>query len=165
MCCNAHSSAAAHQAAKKAAASAAGVPLAGEDLVAAPLPDGYWVMGFPFQTTSTTPDLVAYGLGYEGKPASVRLFENPKNSGASGWKVIELQTLDYPVGSTYADLTGDGYNDIIIIDRYGPSMDNLWDAKNQNGGRVQWLLTQACAPTLILSGLLTISEMRPACTD
>ncbi|KAF9473550.1 hypothetical protein BDN70DRAFT_964836 [Pholiota conissans] len=120
--------------------SSGGAPLCiEENLVAAPLPDGYWLNNFPFSTTTEKPDLIGYGLGYEGKPASLKLFENPKNTGASGWKVTEIQSLEYPVGMTYADLTGDGYNDIIIIDRYGPSMSNLWDADRDNGGRIQWL--------------------------
>ncbi|KAJ7358327.1 hypothetical protein DFH08DRAFT_441069 [Mycena albidolilacea] len=43
---------------------------------------------------------------------------------------------------TYADLTGDGHNDVISCDRYGPGMTDLWeswDAKIKNGGRIQWL--------------------------
>jgi aldos-2-ulose dehydratase len=142
MCCNAFSKTvvqhAQHQRAKAAAAS--GEPLHVEqDEVAAPVPDGYWVRALHFETTSEYPDLVGYGLGYAGKPATVRLFENPKNSGSSGWKVVEIQSLDYPVAMSSADLTGNGYNDIIITDRYGPSMDTLWDAETENGGRVSWL--------------------------
>lgn len=30
---------------------------------------------------------------------------------ASGWKVTEIQNLEYPVAMAYIDLTGDGYND------------------------------------------------------
>ena len=100
-----------------------------QNLVAAPLPDGYWIIEFPFLSKAgQIPDLIGFGLGYEGKPASIKLFVNPKNSGfvlkpillcaiiliscrASGWKVIEIQHLDYPVAVTFADLTGDGYND------------------------------------------------------
>ena len=98
-------------------------------LVAAPLPDGYWINEFPFLSKAgQIPDIIGFGLGYEGKPASIKLFENPKNTGfvlkpillsamilisrrASGWKVIEIQHLDYPVAMGFADLTGDGYND------------------------------------------------------
>lgn len=52
-----------------------------ENLVAAPLPDGYWISEFPFFTIGKIPDLIGYGLGYEGKPSSIKLFENPKNTG------------------------------------------------------------------------------------
>lgn len=110
-----------------------------ESLVATPLPDGYWINAFPFSNDAKLPDLVGYGLGFEGKPASVKLFLNPQNDGSEGWKVTEIQSLDFPVAMSYADLTGDGFNDIIICDRYGPSMGNLWDAKTQDGGRIQWL--------------------------
>lgn len=111
-----------------------------ETLVATPLPDGYWLNAFPFSTSANLPDLIGYGLGFEGKPASIKLFINPKNAGdAEGWKLTEIQSLDFPVAMVYADLTGDGFNDIIISDRYGPSMKDLWDAKTNNGGRIQWL--------------------------
>lgn len=109
-----------------------------ETLVAAPLPDGYWIQAFPYKA-GDLPDLVASGLGFEGKPASVNLFVNPANSGSKGWKVNEIASLDFPVAMTYADLTGNGFNDLILCDHYGPSMDDLWDAKTQDGGRVIWL--------------------------
>jgi len=112
---------------------------ADESLVATPLPDGYWLNDFPYSKDAKFPDLVGYGLGFEGKPSSINLFLNPKNVNSEGWKVTEVQSLDFPVAMTYADLTGDGFNDIIICDRYGPSMGNLWDGKTQNGGRIQWL--------------------------
>ncbi|KAF8969197.1 hypothetical protein BDZ97DRAFT_1964191 [Flammula alnicola] len=156
MCCNGYSK---HVHAKPTnkETSAGGEPAhIDETLVATPIPDGYWLNQFPFLTTAgVIPDLIGYGLGYEGKPASVKLFENPKNTGfglpiflcgmilislrSSGWKVTEIQSLEYPVGMVYADLTGNGYNDVIITDRYGPSMNDLWDANTNNGGRIQWL--------------------------
>jgi hypothetical protein len=52
-----------------------------QSLVATPLPDGYWLSAFPFSSDAEFPDLVGYGLGFAGKPASVRLFLNPKNTG------------------------------------------------------------------------------------
>ncbi|KAH7924398.1 hypothetical protein BV22DRAFT_1013346 [Leucogyrophana mollusca] len=115
-----------------------------ESLVATPLPDGYWIQAFPFSTDAEFPDILAYGLGFLGKPATIRLFTNPRNGRhsyicPSGWRLSEIASLDFPVGMAYADLTGDGFNDIIICDRYGPTMNALWDAKTQDGGRVQWL--------------------------
>ncbi|KAI9065003.1 hypothetical protein FKP32DRAFT_1675136 [Trametes sanguinea] len=113
-----------------------------ETLVAQNLPDGYWLEAFYFKTTDRYPDLIGYGLGFQDKPATITLFVNPKNSpnlGATQWEPIPIQTMDFPVAMSFADLTGDGYNDIVICDRYGPTMDNLWDADKDNGGRVQWL--------------------------
>ena len=51
-----------------------------EDLVASPLPDGYWLNAFPFCHKAKLPDLVGYGLGFSGKPAAVKLFLNPGNA-------------------------------------------------------------------------------------
>ncbi|KAL6304158.1 hypothetical protein BKA93DRAFT_785315 [Sparassis latifolia] len=110
-----------------------------EQLVATPLPDGYWLHAFPYSKDSKLPDIVGYGLGFQGKPATIKLFHNPENIGSQGWKVSEIQSLDFPVAMAYADLTGSGFNDIIICDRYGPSMSDLWDAKTKDGGRIQWL--------------------------
>ncbi|KAF5346222.1 hypothetical protein D9758_014383 [Tetrapyrgos nigripes] len=107
--------------------------------IATPLPDGYWIEAFPFKTDASTPDIIAYGLGFKGKPAAIKLLTNPINTSSGGWKVNEITSLDFPVGMTYADLTGDGYNDVIICDRYGPSMDDLWSAETNDGGRIQWL--------------------------
>ncbi|CDO68224.1 hypothetical protein BN946_scf184913.g14 [Trametes cinnabarina] len=112
-----------------------------ESLIAQNLPDGYWLEAFYFNSSDRYPDLIGYGLGAQGKPATITLFVNPKNSPNHGteWVPVPIQTMDFPVSMSFADLTGDGYNDIIICDRYGPTMNDLWDAKTNDGGRVQWL--------------------------
>ncbi|EJD34921.1 hypothetical protein AURDEDRAFT_154969 [Auricularia subglabra TFB-10046 SS5] len=117
------------------------VPDPTETLVAQNLPDGYWLEAFYFHKDDKYPDLIGYGLGFAEKPATITHFINPKNSasGATGWLPVPIQTMDFPVAMTVADLTGDGFNDIVICDRYGPNMDDLWDAKAKDGGRVQWL--------------------------
>ncbi|KAJ7579945.1 hypothetical protein C8J56DRAFT_833992 [Mycena floridula] len=111
-----------------------------ESLVATPLPDGYSINTFPYSTSAEFPDLVAYGLGTKNIPASINLFLNPKNDlqGAQGWKVTVIQRLKFPVAMTYADLTGDGFNDIIICDQFGTGTADLWPA-SEGGGRIQWL--------------------------
>ncbi|KAI8970759.1 hypothetical protein BD414DRAFT_427330 [Trametes punicea] len=113
-----------------------------ETLVAQNLPDGYWLEAFYFHKDDRYPDLIGYGLGANHKPANITLFINPKNSrlpNVSYWMPVVIQTMEFPVAMSFADLTGDGYNDIIICDRYGPTMKELWDAVKDNGGRVQWL--------------------------
>lgn len=73
MCCNAHS--------KSDPANECTSNHVDEHLVATPLPDGYWLSAFPYSKDGDLlPDLVGYGLGFEGKPASVKLFQNPKNT-------------------------------------------------------------------------------------
>ncbi|KAJ7577587.1 hypothetical protein C8J56DRAFT_798543 [Mycena floridula] len=112
-----------------------------ESLVAAPVPDGYWIHSFPYSKSSEYPDLMAYGLGFENVPESITRFINPKNDpqGSNGWRVTEIQRLQYPIGMGFADLNDDDYNDIVIIDRFGTgSSSNLWDA-TKGGGRIQWL--------------------------
>ncbi|KAF7982633.1 hypothetical protein HWV62_27061 [Athelia sp. TMB] len=112
-----------------------------ETLVATPLPDGYWLNAFPFSKDVKLPDLVGFGLGFKDKPATIKLFLNPKNDKSTEqWKMTEIQSLEYPVSMVYADITGDGFNDIIICDRYGSSTKDLWDANGpKKGGRIQWL--------------------------
>ncbi|KAJ7588972.1 hypothetical protein C8J56DRAFT_1164578 [Mycena floridula] len=120
---------------------------ADESLVATPLPDGYWINSFPYSTSAEFPDLIAYGLGSKNVLAPINRFLNPKNDpeGAQGWKVTEIQRFEFPVAMVYADLTGDNFNDIIIIDQFGTGtadvygMDlKLWPG-SEGGGRVQWL--------------------------
>ena len=50
-----------------------------ESVIAKPLPEGYWAHAFPYKCTDNHPDLIGYGLGFQGKPATVRLYKNPLN--------------------------------------------------------------------------------------
>ncbi|KAG6879186.1 hypothetical protein C0992_004545 [Termitomyces sp. T32_za158] len=100
MCCNAYS--------LTATRNESNIELITENIVATPLPDGYWIEAFPFKP-GDTPDIIAYGLGFLGKPSAIKLFTNPVNN--LGWKVNEIASLDFPVGLTYADLTDNGFND------------------------------------------------------
>ncbi|KAH7098726.1 hypothetical protein BKA62DRAFT_622263 [Auriculariales sp. MPI-PUGE-AT-0066] len=117
-----------------------------ETTISQPLPDGYWVQSFNLTTGSERkrlPDLIAYGLGFKGSRSTIRLYLNPRNDGEareSGWKVCEVASLDFPIACIPADLNGNGFNDIIICDNYGPSMNDLWEPGPPNfGGRVIWL--------------------------
>ncbi|KAJ3876870.1 hypothetical protein F5051DRAFT_453502 [Lentinula edodes] len=100
--------------------------------------DGYFIEAFPFKNDGgqSPPNVIAYGLG--GSQISVvSMFVNPypNSSEAKDWEQVEIARLRYPVGTTYADITGNGFNDVIITDEYGPSMDDLW----MDGGRIVWL--------------------------
>lgn len=50
-----------------------------ENVIATPLPDGYWIEAFPFKP-GDTPDIIAYGLGFLGKPSAIKLLTNPVNN-------------------------------------------------------------------------------------
>ncbi|KAJ3982175.1 hypothetical protein F5890DRAFT_408747 [Lentinula detonsa] len=99
--------------------------------------DGYFIEAFPFKTDDESPPhVIAYGLG--GSQVSVvSMFLNPfpNSTDSKDWEQVDLARLRYPVGMTYADITGNGFNDVIITDEYGPSMDDLW----MDGGRIVWL--------------------------
>ncbi|KAF7292250.1 hypothetical protein MIND_01252400 [Mycena indigotica] len=117
------------------------VPNPTEIVVGENLPDGYWLQAFYFHRDDLFPDLVGYGLGTAKEPATIMLYVNPKNqeNGATGWLAVPIQIMDFPVAMAAVDLTGDGYNDVVICDRYGPSMGDLWPKDGKDGGRVQWL--------------------------
>lgn len=80
MCCNSYS--------KSATANDDKSVHVDENLVATPLPDGYWLNAFPFSKDSKRPDLIGYGLGFEGKPSAIKLFQNPLNAGSVECDVI-----------------------------------------------------------------------------
>ncbi|KAJ3826741.1 hypothetical protein F5878DRAFT_619848 [Lentinula raphanica] len=99
--------------------------------------DGYFIEAFPFRSDEESPPhVIAYGLG-GAQVSVVTMFLNPfsDNAEAKDWDQVDLARLRYPVGMTYADITGNGLNDVIITDEYGPSMDDLW----MDGGRIIWL--------------------------
>ncbi|EIN03466.1 hypothetical protein PUNSTDRAFT_128760 [Punctularia strigosozonata HHB-11173 SS5] len=105
-------------------------------------PDGYWVEAFPFHTKDTqAPDLVGYGLGTSQDASKIHVFRNPYRKGQSSippptgdWQNIHVATLQFPVAFCCADISGNGYNDIILSDTYGSSMNDIWS----DGGRVSW---------------------------
>ncbi|SJL07214.1 related to Aldos-2-ulose dehydratase [Armillaria ostoyae] len=105
--------------------------------------DGYWIEKFPFCTADyeLRPNVIAYGLGTAQKKSDIVMYQNtynPENGSpqeGTGWKEVILASLSFPVPMAYTDITGDGYNDIIIADNYGSSMDDdIWP----DGGRIQW---------------------------
>ncbi|KAI9061804.1 hypothetical protein FKP32DRAFT_1677740 [Trametes sanguinea] len=118
------------------------IPAPNEVVVAENIHTGYWLQAIYFHKDDRYPDLVGFGLGTEQRPATVTLYVNPKNSrvpGQTKWEAVLIHTTLFPVATTFVDLTGDGYRDIVICDHYGPSIGQLWDAKEKDGGRVQWL--------------------------
>ncbi|KIJ51186.1 hypothetical protein M422DRAFT_58813 [Sphaerobolus stellatus SS14] len=104
-------------------------------------PDGYWAEAFPFKNGEThTPDVVGYGLGTSDATSKIELYLNPYRDSLQstiitlGWDKIEIAKLEFPVAFSYADISGNGFNDGIISDRYGSSMNDIWP----DGGRVSW---------------------------
>ncbi|CAL1708583.1 unnamed protein product [Somion occarium] len=120
------------------ASSPASMPSFMKDEVEGGRSDGYWIEAFPYHAGDKTgQNLIGYGLGFENTTSKVEMFINPFNpkNKTSNWDRRQLAALEFPVSMTYADISGNGYNDVIISDRYGPSMDDIW----HDGGRVSWL--------------------------
>ncbi|KAJ7813859.1 hypothetical protein B0H14DRAFT_3112035 [Mycena olivaceomarginata] len=98
MCCNAHS--------KADPANEAPSDHVDDTLVATPLPDGYWLHAFPFDSNSAFPDLLGYGLGFQDKSAAIRLLINPKNSGSGHFTETDhFQVMGLPIIPKSSDLT------------------------------------------------------------
>ncbi|THH18829.1 hypothetical protein EW146_g2230 [Bondarzewia mesenterica] len=99
--------------------------------------DGYWIEAFPFRAAQNSgQNLIGYGLGFQDTPSKIEMFINPfTNEKSSNWESRQLAVLDFPVAMNFADISGNGFNDVIISDKYGPSMNDIWP----NGGRVSWL--------------------------
>lgn len=51
------------------------------------------------------------------------------------WTKHKIATFDSPVAITTADITGDGWLDIIVCHDYGPQMLEC----NMDGGEITWL--------------------------
>ncbi len=86
--------------------------------------DGYWIEAFDI-SRDKKPDIVAYGMNV----GEVNWYKNP------GWKKTQITKYLGPVGMHYADVNGDGWNDIIICYQYGQTMINC----DPNGGKIVWL--------------------------
>ncbi|KLO16290.1 hypothetical protein SCHPADRAFT_914154 [Schizopora paradoxa] len=111
--------------------------------------DGYWVEAFPFSSKDDqdAPDIIGYGLGTKDTASKIKLFRNPHNTldhadgkelqtekPLTSWKHEVIAELMFPVAMSCADISSDGFNDLIISDHYGPSMNDIWS----EGGRVLW---------------------------
>ncbi|CAF1088477.1 unnamed protein product [Didymodactylos carnosus] len=93
------------------------------------LKDGYWIEAF--QADDETPiGFVAYGL-------SDREISFYPNSWTTTEKVepIRIQKLINPIAMDQADITGNGFKDIIICFDYGRTITDF----NPDGGHIVWL--------------------------
>ncbi|KZO94848.1 hypothetical protein CALVIDRAFT_565255 [Calocera viscosa TUFC12733] len=96
----------------------------------------FFVYAFPSKVDdSKAPDVVAYGGGM------VQIYNNPYNdpklsSKQAEWHPRVVGKLVQPTGMTHGDVTGNGYNDIIIGDMIGTSL----NAINEDGGRISWFM-------------------------
>ncbi|KAK0184370.1 hypothetical protein F5146DRAFT_1075387 [Armillaria mellea] len=103
--------------------------------------DGYWIEKFPFRATSDelNPNVIAYGLGTTDQKSDIVMLQNPYNSEnesqpeTQGWKEVILASLWFPYPLP-TSLPTDSLHLVIVADRYGPSMSDIWS----DGGRIQW---------------------------
>ncbi|CAF1084634.1 unnamed protein product [Adineta steineri] len=91
--------------------------------------DGYWIEAFQAENRGAI-ELVAYGLN----KGEINLYQNPNKTTEPGEPTL-IENLDSPVAMDQADITGNGYNDIIICFRYGKTMLDC----DPDGGKIVWL--------------------------
>lgn len=73
----------------------------------------------------------------------IQFLENPKNKasskdggiGETTWDVHDIYPFEEPVSVIAADVTGNGYLDLIVSHQYGPNMIKC----DMTGGWVSWL--------------------------
>ncbi|BCQ26872.1 hypothetical protein NK8_50560 [Caballeronia sp. NK8] len=104
------------------------IPTFEKIIVADQLRDGYWLEA-PDINQDGKPDLFGYGLSL----GEIYWYEN------ESWKRhLVVDGINMPVGGDYADVTGNGYPDIIVCyDLYGAG-GTLYDA-NPTGGKIDWI--------------------------
>ncbi|CAF1533437.1 unnamed protein product [Rotaria socialis] len=91
--------------------------------------DGYCVQAF--QVDDRTPiGLVAFGL----TAGEINLYQNPSTT-IEPQKGTLIQKLDTPVGMDKADITGNGYQDIVVCFQYGRTHLDT----DPDGGKLVWL--------------------------
>ncbi|THU84404.1 hypothetical protein K435DRAFT_733201, partial [Dendrothele bispora CBS 962.96] len=120
------------------------MPLFSKHSVDPQRPDGYWIETFPYTLDDkAVPHLIGYGLGTSNSTSKIQLYLNPSNPRSPalpvsdvGWQRQEIAELRFPVACSYADIavSNPGFNDVILSDEYGPSMDDICP----NGGRISW---------------------------
>ncbi|KZT62098.1 hypothetical protein CALCODRAFT_277406 [Calocera cornea HHB12733] len=97
-------------------------------------PSSFFVYAFPaLADDSKAPDVVTYGNGV------VQIYDNPFNdpkfaSKQAEWHPRTVGKLVQPTGMTHGAVTSSGYNDVIIGDMIGTSL----NAINEDGGRISW---------------------------
>ena len=92
--------------------------------------DSYWIEAF--QPDSNIPiGFITYGLA-EGE---IKFYSNPYNTTADSIEPTHIQKLVTPIAIDQADISGDGFNDIIICFDYGNTIADF----DVDGGKIVWL--------------------------
>ncbi|WP_204723361.1 FG-GAP repeat domain-containing protein [Fastidiosibacter lacustris] len=104
------------------------VPKFTKEIVAENLRDGYWLEALDINQDGKI-DLFGYGLTL----GEIYWYKNPD------WqKHLVVDKIRMPVGGAYADITGNGYPDILVCyELYGP-VGTIHDA-DTSGGKIDWI--------------------------
>lgn len=93
------------------------------------LDDGYWIESFQ-NDNQTLVGFVAFGL----TRGEIKFYPNPYTN-TDEMKPLLLHQLLTPNGMTQADISGDGFQDIVACFDYGYTIRDF----NPDGGRIVWL--------------------------
>jgi hypothetical protein len=112
------------------------IPKFRASLVKPQLRDGYWLEA-PDIDGDGRPDLFGYGL----KLGEIYWYQNP-----SWTPRLVTDGIVMPVGADYADVTGDGFPDIVVCYELYGAKGTIIDANDQ-GGKIDWIENPGDAAT------------------
>ncbi|KAH8110607.1 hypothetical protein DFH11DRAFT_1842816 [Phellopilus nigrolimitatus] len=106
----------------------------------------HWLLNFPFRVKGKRKDDYYHSRLWESdRPSAIIFYENPRNrdfdegieddSVLNHWNKLNLKSLRFPSSCISVDVSGNGFQDLIVTSDYGESLESM----DPYGGRVYWL--------------------------
>ncbi|KAI5122386.1 hypothetical protein M0805_004143 [Coniferiporia weirii] len=106
----------------------------------------HWLLSFPSHLKrKRKDDIVVFGPCNGDRPSEISFYENPRNrdhdEGVKDddqlnlWGRLALQSIKFPSFSVTADISGNGFSDLIVTSGCGIPLENM----DPYGGRISWL--------------------------